>query len=113
MKPRTVLKCHNASYEDPIKVATGARLTATGRQEIWDGHRWLWAIAEDGKQGWVPDDLITVIDGRTVARRAYSAVELTCAAGEAVEVLCETHGWAWCRNGGGREGWLPLKNLLV
>jgi len=113
MKPRTVLKCHNASYEDPIKVATGERLTPTGRQEIWDGHRWLWAIAEDGREGWVPDDLITEIDGRTVACRAYSAVELTCAAGEAVEVFCETHGWAWCRNGGGREGWLPLKTLLA
>jgi len=111
MKPRTVLKCHDASYQDPIKVAAGQRLMLSGREDVWGGHRWLWAVAEDGREGWIPDDLVTEVDGQTVAGRAYSAIELTCAAGEAVEVLWHTHGWAWCRKGDGDAGWVPLKNL--
>lgn len=111
MKSRVVRENHRASYADPIEVAKGAVLSPTGREDLWDGHRWLWAVAEDGREGWVPDDLIAETDGRPVASREYSARELTCAAGDAVEIIRETHGWAWCRKCDGSEGWLPLRNL--
>ncbi len=111
MKRRTVRESHNASYADPIKVAKGEALSATGLEDVWDGHRWLWVAADDGREGWVPDDLVTEIDGRPVASRDYSAIELTCSAGEAVDIIWETHGWAWCRKCDGNEGWLPLRNL--
>ena len=83
----------------------------TGCEDVWDGHRWLWAVADDGREGWVPDDLITEIDDRPVASRDFSAIELTCSAGDAVEIIRETHGWAWCRKRDGSKGWLPLRNL--
>jgi len=54
MKQRTVLYSHNATYSDPIRVAKGEIVRLTGREDLWDGHRWLWAVAEDGKEGWVP-----------------------------------------------------------
>ena len=111
MTPRVLLERHDASYADSIKVAKGAFLSLTGREEIWDAHRWLWAVADDGREGWVPDDLVIESDEGPVASRDFSADELTCAAGEAVEIIRETHGWAWCRNRDGREGWLPLRNL--
>ncbi len=111
MKPRVVLENHTASYADSIEVAKSARLSLTGREDVWDGHRWLWAVAEDGRGGWIPDDLIAETDDGTVARQDFSALELTCSAGEAVEIVWETHGWAWCRKCDGREGWLPLRNL--
>lgn len=111
MKPRKVLVSHNASYADPIGVAKGQVLSLSGREENWDGHRWLWAVADDGGEGWVPDNLIVETDERLTASRDFSAIELTCAAGEAVEVVWETHGWAWCRNYDGREGWVPVRNL--
>jgi hypothetical protein len=111
MKPRIVLEAHNASYADPIEVAQGARLLLTGREDDWDGHRWLWAVADDGREGWVPDDLVSETDDGPVASRDFSANELTCSAGEAVRFIRETHGWAWCRKDDGREGWLPLGNL--
>ncbi len=111
MKPRVVLENHDASYADPIEVAKGAFLSLTGREDIWDGHRWLWAVADDGREGWVPDDLITQTDDGLVASRDFSAVELTCSAGDAVDIVWETHGWAWCRTDDGGEGWLPLRNL--
>ena len=111
MKLRVVVENHSASYAKSIEVAKGAFLSLTGREDVWDGHRWLWAVADDGREGWVPDDLITEIDERPIASRDFSAIELTCAAGEAVEIIRETHGWAWCRKYDGSEGWLPLRNL--
>ncbi len=53
MKPRIVLESHNASYADPIKVAKGEFLSLTGREDVWDGQRRLWAAADDGREGWV------------------------------------------------------------
>ncbi len=111
MAQRTVLQSHTASYADPIRVAEGARVRLTGREERWDGHLWLWAVAEDGRQGWVPDSLIDTSGDVAVASHDYSAKELTVAAAETVEVVRETHGWAWCRDRTGSEGWVPIANL--
>ena len=111
MKPRVIRAGHEASYGDPIAVAKGQRLSLSGRKDVWDGHRWLWAVADDGREGWVPDSLIVEIDGRPMAARDFSAIELTCAAGDSVVVAWETHGWAWCRKPDGKEGWVPLGNL--
>ena len=111
MAQRTVLQSHSASYADPIRVAKGARVRLTGREERWDGHLWLWAVADDGRQGWVPDSLIDRSGGGAIALRDYSAMELTVAAAETVEVVRETHGWAWCRDPNGSEGWVPISNL--
>jgi len=111
MAQRTVLQSHTASYADPIRVAKGERVRLTGREELWDGHLWLWAVAEDGREGWVPDSLIAGTGDRAIASRDYSAVELTVSAAETVDVVRETHGWAWCRNRNGSEGWVPLAHL--
>lgn len=108
---RKVRVGHEASYADPIEVAKGDRLTLSGDEDLWDGHRWIWAAAAGGKEGWVPDDLIVDLGDGPIAARDYSAIELTCESGEAVEVIHETHGWAWCRRHDGREGWVPLSCL--
>lgn len=101
-----------ASYEDPIVLAAGERLTLTGERDVWDGFTWLWAVSEQGKEGWLPDDLPQEAGNGFVASEAYSAVELDCPAGAELELLREKHGWAWCRNDRGREGWVPLRILL-
>jgi len=111
VKSRMVSCSHTASYTDPISVSKGEHLALTGREDIWDGHRWLWAIANDGREGWVPDDLITEINKRPAATSDFSAIELSCAAGETIEIVWQTHGWAWCRMQDGNEGWLPI-NIL-
>jgi len=54
MKPRIVLESHNASYAEPIKVAKDAFLSLTGRDDVRDGQRWLWAAADDGREDWAP-----------------------------------------------------------
>jgi len=113
MALRVVQKDHAASYDDPIKLVRGDELSLTGREHIWDRHRWLWAISRCGREGWIPDNLVAETDRRPTAARDYSAIELTCSVGEAVNALHETHGWAWCRNRAGGEGWLPVANLAA
>ena len=106
---RRVLKAWTASYPAPIAVAAGAPLTLTGREDIWDGgHRWLWAIAPGGAEGWIPDSLVAP-DGR--ARQSYSAMELSVSEGQLVEALTATHGWTLCRDRDGGTGWVPDSHL--
>ena len=108
---RTVLVAHEASYPDPIRVRAGDPVRLSGAAEIWDGHRWLWAAAADGREGWMPDDLVETAGGEAVAAADYSALELSCVPGERLACLAERHGWALCRNAAGGEGWVPARNL--
>ncbi len=109
-----VAVAHQASYADPISVGRGDAIVLTGRRDIWDGHCWIWAIDSGGREGWIPDDLTeTDAAGTVCARRDYDAIELTCVAGEALVVVEASHGWAWCRNASGAEGWVPLRNLAA
>lgn len=95
---------HVAIYPDPIRVARGTRLVLTGQEDIWDGHRWLWAEA-GGRAGWIPD---TLVDADFRARETYAATELDVAPGALLTLLHRRHGWGWCRAGDGAEGWVPL-----
>ena len=108
-----VIVAHNASYADPIAVAAGDALILTGRADIWEGHRWLWAVAPDGREGWVPDTLPVIPDGTARAERDYSARELDCAEGAQLEALAATHGWTLCRDAAGATGWVPDRCLAA
>ena len=107
----SVLAAHQASYSDPLVVKRGEHLTVTDRQEHWGGHLWIWAIAADGRAGWIPDDLAIQSNDGWQACRNYSAVELSCAPGETVTVIETSHGWAWCTNTNGEHGWIPQNCL--
>ena len=109
--PVRVASAHTASYPDPIELKAGDMVIPDGREELWDGHRWIWARGSCGREGWIPDNLIVARQGRTVAARDYSAVELNGAAGEIVEIIGGTHGWSWRRRANGAEGWLPNRKL--
>lgn len=106
-----VIEDHIASYADPISIKAGDPIMLTGKTDEWDGHIWLWAVGLDGRVGWVPDAIVENRDGHERSNRDYSAVEMTCAKGETLIVIEETHGWAWCRSCLGNEGWVPLRNL--
>ena len=70
-----VIIAHVKSYADPIAAKKGDVVTLSGKTDIWDGHRWLWAAAPDGREGWVPDGLIEAASPQK-ANRDYSAEEL-------------------------------------
>lgn len=98
-----------ASYADPIRLRPGDPVVLSGRRDLWEGHVWLWARAPDGREGWVPDDLIQ----NSRALRAYAATELTCAPGVRLVGGTADHGWIWCRDAAGAEGWVPARCLSV
>ena len=107
---RTAAEAHDATYPNPIRVQRGDEMFLDGREEEWDGWRWLWAAA-NGREGWVPDDL-PKHDGRRVrAARDYNAMELSVKPGQRLAVTQSTHGWAWCIDDAGDEGWVPDRRL--
>ena len=65
----------------------------TGMETCGSGRK----SAADRKEGWIPDDLPEERDGRVISRQAFSAIELTCVAGETVEGGVARHGWVWCQ----------------
>lgn len=108
-----VLIDHRRSYEDPIAFKTGERLVLTGRTDNWNGHTWSWAIAADGREGWIPPQTVSCTDQGVIALRDFSAMELTVSAGETLSVqLCEL-GWCWCTNATGAAGWVPAEKLQL
>ncbi len=112
MKKYGVIEGWTATYAEPIQVDAGQCLLLSGQTYDWDGNLWLWAkCADDGKEGWIPDDLPVERDGRKVSREAFSAIELTCSAGETVYGGVVRHGWVWCQAKDGRSGWVPVKHL--
>ena len=102
-----------ASYEDPVAVRAGDRLGHDGRRDEWDGHAWLWVRGPDGREGWVPDDVVAPEGGGFRAVADFDATELTCAAGDALDVLLSTHGWSLCAAADGRRGWVPDRHLCA
>lgn len=109
-----VISDHKAIYPHPITVKLGDRIILSGREDEWDGHRWLWAAAEDGKEGWVPDDLPLKNSGKNAqCAYDYSAMEISVGLGETLTGTIQRHGWLWCKNNNGTTGWVPLRCLLI
>ncbi len=115
MNRHRVIRDYTAQYDDPIRLAAGERLTLTGKTDQWEGNVawvWRWAIAADGREGWVPAELVDeAAEGVGVARQAYDARELSVRADERVDALLALGGWRLCRAADGREGWVPNSHL--
>lgn len=110
--PVHVIQSYAAFYADPIAVGQGDRLVLSGRTDIWDGYLWLWAIADDGREGWVPDALVqNPSAGSRQALFDYSAQELSCREGEVLTAHRVLNGWTWCSNANGAAGWVPNQNI--
>jgi len=107
----TVTKDWTATYLDPIQVVAGEPLELDGRRDVWDGHTWLWAKNTYGKEGWIPDCIVTSTDPKT-ATEDYTAMELSCQKGQFLTAEKEQHGWVFCRNDDGQRGWVPKRNLI-
>lgn len=104
-----VTEAWTASYPTAIAVCAGDPVTLSGRSDCWDGHTWVWAQAQDGREGWIPDTAVS--DGKAIMD--FDAMELSCLAGELLDGIRETHGWVLCRASDGRTGWVPSKNLVM
>lgn len=100
-----------AAYENPIVLKNGEQLWLTGETEKWDGHLWVWAKNQAGKEGWIPNTLVREIDDKHYANEEFSALELTCRKDQKLLGIDEKHGWILCKAEDGSQGWVPAKNL--
>ena len=110
MYTHVVVKSWIAAYSDPIQVLAGQPIILNGRKDIWDGYTWLWAKSLAGKEGWVPDCIVSKQVPATVTEN-YTAIELTCRKGQYLISENVMHGWVFCKDGNTKKGWVPKRNL--
>ncbi|HYN07230.1 MAG TPA: hypothetical protein VES67_07550 [Vicinamibacterales bacterium] len=101
-----VRETHVVQYADPISVDAGARVIVGRRDDRFT--RWLWCRADDGREGWVPETILTSTEpGTAVVVEAYEATQVPVQAGTPVDVIKEFDGFAWIQCEDGRLGWVP------
>jgi uncharacterized protein YgiM (DUF1202 family) len=100
-----VRRGYQIQYANPITVRAGESLTV-GRADD-DSPGWRWCRAADGRQGWVPVELLSSEEPDTTILKDYSARELQVVPGEEVTVEDVRHGWLLVRNVKGDCGWIP------
>lgn len=106
-----VLRPYTAQYADPIEVAVGERVHFVDRADDGEYAGWKWAVASDGREGWVPRSYFSGSDSSARALRSYSARELNVAPGGEVLELDAFSGWLWVIDRNGRCGWVPVASL--
>jgi hypothetical protein len=98
---------HEIPDRAPIRVAPGDWVSVGERDTTWLA--FVFVSTGEG-DGWVP---ARHLDGNEVIT-PYDTTELPTIAGERLDVLRrdDESGWLWCRNQGGREGWVPISTVI-
>ena len=105
-KARIRLK-YEVEYQNPIQVGAGERVEVGRADEDYPG--WLWCHAADGREGWMPSELLSRQGTQGIVLRDYSAKELAVRPGDEVEEV--RHGWALIRNAEQERGWIPESHI--
>ncbi|AKT38824.1 SH3 domain-containing protein [Chondromyces crocatus] len=109
-----VLARYTPSRPDPISFRLGDPVQLDGRDDLWEGNRWVWATNAGGHGGWIPPQAVVPAEegaGHWIARRDYSARELDVHPGDRLDILRRELGWCWCRTAQGDCGWIPERDL--
>lgn len=104
-------RAYQAQYTDPIEVELGDSVRWVDRDDDGEYPGWKWAVAADGRAGWVPRRYFGPGEARSTTRRRYSARELSVDAEDLLLELDEFSGWVWVIDRKGRCGWLPRSVL--
>lgn len=99
----------NSDYEekdsDPIHLNPGDEVRVGPADRAWPG--WVWAADAKGHDGYVPEEILKPLgDGRFMATCAFNPGVLTIRRGDPLKSLRQIHGWHWCCNDRGEEGWV-------
>jgi SH3-like domain-containing protein len=100
---------YDVQYKDPIDLRAGESL-AIGRTDD-DFPGWRWCRASDGREGWVPIELLSSEGSQGFILQDYCARELQVRSGEDVLVEDARHGWLLVRNMKGERGWIPADRV--
>jgi uncharacterized protein YgiM (DUF1202 family) len=98
--------------DNPLTITRGQELKILKRNdEEYPG--WVLCENEQGIQGWVPENMLKIVQNRAVAQNQYDARELSLMEGEIVRIEQLESGWAWVTSMTDQTGWIPVKNLKV
>ena len=99
---------YKVQYSNPLQVHAGEKVSV-GREDKEFPH-WRWCKARDGREGWVPSELLGNEGPEAVVLQDYSARELAVHIGEDVLVEDARHNWLLVRNRKGERGWIPASH---
>jgi hypothetical protein len=99
----------NSDYEekdsDPIRLKAGDRVRVGAADRTWPG--WVWAVDANGNDGYVPEEFLKEEgNGQFVVIEDFDPSVLTIKRGDQLESMRQIHGWHWCRNHQGTQGWV-------
>jgi hypothetical protein len=105
-----VIESWKATYQDPIIVNPGERVSVGRRDTEWTD--FLWCRSSTGLAGWIPASILEPDGrGRALVLSAYDARELTVGEGDRVRTIASLAEWTWCEAADGRTGWVPDRCL--
>ncbi|NTV35589.1 MAG: hypothetical protein HGA53_01415 [Anaerolineaceae bacterium] len=105
-----VIKAWHVHYPDPLVLQRGEQVTTHQRDDEFLG--WIFCEQTGGKQGWVPESWLTLLDGGlAVVKQDYNAVELELHPGEKCTLHQLESGWYWATHQNGQTGWAPADCL--
>lgn len=99
----------NADYEDrdrtAITLQPSDEVTLGPADRTWPG--WIWVTDTHGRKGYVPIEILgPATGGQARVTQTFDPTVLTIRRGDRLEAMREVHGWHWCRNAAGQEGWV-------
>lgn len=100
---------YEVQYRNAIQVKAGESVEVVREDNDYPG--WVWCRAADGREGWMPIELLSSQGTLAIALRDYSAKELAVQAGDEVEVEEVCRDWALVKNIQGEIGWIPRSHL--
>jgi uncharacterized protein YgiM (DUF1202 family) len=111
-EPRPRFRVHReyrVQYGTPVQVAAGEKVSVGRADDEYPG--WKWCKASNGREGWIPAELLSQEGGEAIVLQEYSSQELAVEPGEEVEVEDERRGWLLVRNARGQRGWIPASSV--
>ena len=103
-----IVRDYVPQYANPIQVERGQRVTVGEEDDKFRG--WKWCRALEGREGWVPVEIISADGSEGVMLESYSAVELSVVSGEIVTVELERRDWLLVRSRD-KKGWIPASHV--
>jgi SH3-like domain-containing protein len=110
LKPKARIRLeYKVQYPNPIQVRAGESVQVEREDDDYPG--WFWCRAADGREGWMPCELLSRQGAVARALQDYSAKELAVQPGDEVEVEEVRHAWVLVRNAKDERGWIPKSHL--
>ena len=99
----------NADYEDnnseAMHLVAGQEVTSGPADRTWPG--WIWARDSNGRMGYIPAEILEPLgEDRWAASEDFDPTVLKIQRGDEITSLKQIHGWHWCKNEAGAEGWI-------